>query len=159
MLGKGKYGHILLGGHSRGGMISILYAARDPRISSVLAIMPSSPNTMKGKRYEDWKAKGFAISSNNVPGTTEKREFNVPFAHVIDREKFNVFEEVKNVHAPILVVAGELDAIVLPKDVKHIFDQANEPKKYLLIKGVGHAYRNNPAEIKIVNDEILKMLN
>ena len=71
MLREGDYRYVLLGGHSRGGMVSILYAARDPRISLVLGIMPSSGRSMVGKRREDWQRSGFSISTRDVPGKTE----------------------------------------------------------------------------------------
>src|SRR3989344_8561901 len=35
MLKEGNFIHVLVCGHSRGGMVSLLYAARDPRISAV----------------------------------------------------------------------------------------------------------------------------
>jgi len=159
MLKAGKYSSILLAGHSRGGMISILYASRDSRISNVAAIMPSSPKTIQGKRYEDWKAIGFAVSVRDIPNTNEKREYRVPYTHVIDLEKFNVFKEVKNLHAPIIFIAGELDAKVLPEDVKEIFDLAHEPKKFILMNGIGHDYRHNPSEINQVNKKILEALS
>ena len=40
MLKQEDYTYILVGGHSRGGQVSILYAARDPRISVGLGIRP-----------------------------------------------------------------------------------------------------------------------
>ena len=36
MILEGNYKHILLGGHSLGGLIAMEYASRDPRISVVL---------------------------------------------------------------------------------------------------------------------------
>src|SRR5882762_8268011 len=53
MLKTTDFKHILLGGHSRGGQISVLYAARDPRISSVLCIMGSS-GSVTGSRRDEW---------------------------------------------------------------------------------------------------------
>ena len=75
MLNIQKYNHILLGGHSRGGMMSILYSARDARITSVVAIMPSSGRTMVGKRIEDWKQNGFSISHRGIK--TENLRFRI----------------------------------------------------------------------------------
>lgn len=156
MLKQSSYQQILLGGHSRGGQVSILYAARDPRISKVLGVMPSSRES--GKNPEDWKRKGFRISLRDVPGHSTKKEFKVPYAHMLDRNQFDVFEDVKNVHVPIILVAGELDEVVLPEDVKRIFDSANEPKQYICLKNIGHDYRQNPKEIELVNNRIVEVL-
>ncbi len=158
MLRDGKYKHILLGGHSRGGMVSILYAARDPRVSTVLGIMPSSPYTFTGKRREDWEKTGWNISVRDVPDTADIREFRVPFSHVTDREQYNVFEDVKKVHVPLILVTGTLDTLVLPEHVKMIFDKANEPKKFISIDGIGHDYRYSLYEIKTVNQKIVENL-
>jgi len=158
MLKQASYKKILLGGHSRGGQVSILYSARDPRISEVVAIMPSSSKTIKGKRYEDWEKQGLAVSFRDIPGSSEKKEFRVPYSHVIDRKKYDVFEDVKKVNVPIVFVAGELDSIVLPEDVKRIYDLASEPKKYVLMNGIGHDYRQNSKEIEAVNRRIIEAL-
>jgi len=69
MLAEGGYSYILLGGHSRGGQVSILYAARDLRISEVLGIMPSHA-PVEGKRREDWESAGVSNSSRDIPGNT-----------------------------------------------------------------------------------------
>jgi len=151
------YKNILLGGHSRGGMVSILYAATDPRISAVLAIMPPSGH-FTGAMREEWKRKSFRITRRDIPGKKEMREFRVPYSHAEDRDKFDVVKDVKKLHIPIVFIAGELDDIVLPRDVREIFDQANEPKKYIMIKGIGHDYRYSLAEIKMVDDEVMKAI-
>ncbi|MDO8482794.1 MAG: alpha/beta fold hydrolase [bacterium] len=158
MLRESGYKHILLGGHSRGGMVSILYAARDPRISVVVGIMPSSPYTFTGKRREEWEKSGVSANSRDVPNTDKAIEFRVPFSHVTDREQYNVFEDVKKVRVPLILITGELDKVVLPEYVKMIFYNANEPKKFISIHGIGHDYRHHLSQVKMVNEEIMKNL-
>ncbi|MBU0998756.1 alpha/beta hydrolase, partial [Patescibacteria group bacterium] len=77
MLGRENYTYVLLGGHSRGGMVSILYAAQDSRISCVLGIMPSSGGYV-GKIREEWEKSGFSISKRDISGKDERIEFKVP---------------------------------------------------------------------------------
>ncbi len=159
MLSQKRYTHVLLGGHSRGGQLSIIYAARDPRISYVVAIMPSSKHTMTGQRYKDWEKTGVSISHRELPDNGDrKREFRVPFSHVEDRERYDVMADVKKIKVPIIIVTGELDEVCLPKHVKEIFDEANPPKNFLMIPGIGHDYRYNDDEIELVNKEILNVL-
>ncbi len=160
MFHQASYKHILIGGHSRGGQVAILYAARDLRISLVLAIMPSSKLTTKiGRRYKDWQKNGVSISYRDLPDNREqKMEFHVPYSHAVDKNKYNVVEDVKKVKAPIIFIAGELDEQCPPELVREIFDSANEPKKFFLISGIGHDYRFNDNEIKFVNKDILKLL-
>lgn len=46
-----------------------------------------------------------------------------------------------------------------PREAKiEIFDNANEPKKFLLLEKIGHDYRLNDDEIKLANEKILEQL-
>lgn len=160
MLKQGSFEHILIGGHSRGGMVSILYAARDPRISKVLGIMPSSLYMDKNdNRVLEAKKIGFSTSYRDLPkNRDQKKEFSVPYSHFLDNLKYNRLKAVKRIKVPIILVAGELDKMSPAEKVREIFDNANEPKKFILIPGIGHDYRKNPSGIKLVNDVILKQL-
>jgi uncharacterized protein len=162
MLATGNFRHILLGGHSRGGQMSVLYAARDPRVTFALCIMGSS-GPIKGPRRDEWEKTGVSVSQRRVPGTTgeskEYREYRVPFSHVLDRDQYDAVADAKKIHVPIVFVAGELDDQVPPELVKKIFDNANEPKQFIVIPSVGHDYRRNPSEIETVNSVILKALS
>lgn len=159
MLEENHYNHILLGGHSRGGMVSIIHAAKDKRISLVLGIMPATKNIMTAEKRAQWKSDGFRISERDLPEKPDENiGFKVPFSHVEDREKYDTVESVKMINVPIIMIAGELDDVVLPKDVEDIFDNANEPKKFILIPGIDHDYRHNDSEIDFVNGKIIHEL-
>lgn len=158
MLAQKPYEKVLLGGHSRGGQMSLLYAARDQRITLVLGIMPSH-GPITGERRENWEQTGFSASSRDLPADrSQKREFRVPFTHVLDRDKYDAVSDVKNIHAPIVFVAGALDDLVPPEEVKEIFDSANEPKKFLVLENIGHDYRLNDDEVMSVNAKIMEQL-
>lgn len=158
MLRQSSFNHILLGGHSRGGQMAILYAARDPRISVVLGIMASS-GPIEGKRREEWERTGISINQKDLPNEPNKsREFRVPFCHVLDRDEYDAIGDVRKIKVPVILIAGELDDIVPADDVKEIFDNANELKKFIIIPNVGHNYRYNDNDVKIVNKEILEQL-
>lgn len=157
MLLESEYTHILLGGHSRGGQMALLYTAKDPRITEVLGIMPSLGPT-EGSIREKWQKEGIKTSDRDIPGSTERKVFHIPYAHLLDKDQFNVLSDMKKIHIPVVLVAGELDDLVLPEDVKKLFVEANEPKKFILLKNIGHDYRLNPAEIESVNRQILEAL-
>lgn len=160
ILHEGDYKYVLLGGHSLGGMVSILYAAQDPRISAALAIMSpySLVEKMSQDRLDKWEKEGFRTSLRDMPGTTEKIEFCVPFTHPIDAKQYNVLDVVQNLHVPLVLIAGAVDDVVQTKEVQAIFSKANEPKKMVIIDGIGHDYRHNQDEIKKVNGKILELL-
>lgn len=159
MMSQINYKQILLGGHSRGGQVSILYAAQDSRISVILGIMPSS-GPIQGQRRREWERAGVSVSHRDLPSDKNKtREFRVPFWHVLDRDQYDAVGDVKKIKAPIILIAGGLDDLVPPDEVEEIYNNANEPKKFIVIPGIGHDYRHNDGEVKIVNQKISELLN
>jgi pimeloyl-ACP methyl ester carboxylesterase len=159
MLKQSHFNHIVIGGHSRGGHMSLLYAARDKRVSCVIAIMPSSKRTALNKEIDTWKEKGFQLSYRDLPGQKNKRRsFNVPFSHLEDHLKYNVVEEVRRINIPLIFIAGGLDTDCPPEVIKEIFDRANEPKRFVIIPNIGHDYRHNISEVRIVDAKILELM-
>ncbi len=157
MLEKNNYTEILLGGHSRGGQMSLLYAARDSRITSVLAIMPSAGPT-KGIKRAKWEKIDY-VGKRDLPFDREKIiEFKVPFKHVIDRDQYDVLSDIKKIKVPIIIIAGEIDEIVPAAEVKELFDNANQPKTFISLPNIGHDYRLNDNEVTLVNQKILEKL-
>jgi|SRR3989344_2546309 len=155
MLEQKQYRNILLAGHSRGGKVSLLYAAIDPRITEVIDIMGSA-RVIADNRAKEAQETGFSRSTRDIPGSQDRKEFRVPYNHILDNNKYDVLAEVKKTKAQLILIAGELDTLIPPEEIKKIYDIANEPKKYFLIPGIGHDYRLNKDEIRLVNDTILK---
>jgi uncharacterized protein len=158
MLRTTAYRHVFITGHSRGGMISILSAARDPRITSVAAIMPSTSRTITGPKYEKWRTDGFSVSRRRLHADSVEREFRVPYSHVEDRARNDVPIEAERVHVPMLLLAGGTDDLVKPEFVKEIYTHANEPKTYLELPGMGHDYRYSESEVAMVNESVKQFL-
>ncbi|MDP3015240.1 MAG: alpha/beta hydrolase [bacterium] len=138
MLSQAGYKQILLSGHSRGGQVSI-----------VLGIMPSS-GPIEGQRREEWEKNSISVSQRDLPDNKDKK---------LDRDQYDAVGDAKKIKAPIILIAGELDDLVRPDDVREIFDSANGPKKFLVIPGIGHDYRYNDNEVSMVNEKILEQLN
>ena len=158
MLRHGTYRQVLLGGHSRGGQMSILYAARDERITYVFGIMPSY-GPITGARREKWEQADECVKIRDLPGDGNgKVEYHVPFSHVLDRDQYDVIEDLKKIHVPILLFSGGQDDIVLSQIVKDIHDAANEPKCYVEIPEARHDYRFDEPVVNKVNDVILERL-
>lgn len=157
MLSTGTYEQILVGGHSLGGVLSMLYAARDPRVTAVVNIMGSAtfPRKYNAAIIDAWKTSGARTTARDIPSSTEQREFVVPYSFVIDRLQYHVLEDIGAVHAPLLLIAGELDDIVPAEELATIYEHANQPKQLITIPGIGHDYRHHPDEIAVVNQHIL----
>lgn len=158
MLAQGDYENILIGGHSRGGQMAVLYAARDTRISAVLAIMPSHGRIV-GTRRSNWEKDGEKLEKRDLPADqNEFVEFHVPFNHVLDRDGYDALADVAKINVPIVFIAGEEDVTVEPAIVEELFENANEPKSFLIIPGIDHDYRLKEESVRLVNEEIFKQL-
>lgn len=160
MLRGKEYKQILLGGHSRGGFVSMLYAIRDPRISIVLSIMSSYSisATSDKETLDNWEKEGCKKSFRDTPGEKGSKEFCVPYAHALDGFQYNALDKISGFHGALILVAGELDDVAKLEDIKLIYDKANDPKKLIFMKDIGHNYRHNDDEIEIVNRKIIKQL-
>lgn len=158
MMKEGNYNYILLGGHSMGGRMSLLYAPADHDISAVLVIMSNYKKSI-GKIEEKWMKEGIRIDIRNVPGNENKKiQYLTPLSFLHDSNKYNVLDRIKELHIPILLIAGEKDVLCPPSFVKEIFDKANEPKKFFIIPNIGHDYRHYIDQIKMVNGVIIDNL-
>lgn len=160
MLQQENFTHILLGGHSKGGFAALYHACHDPRISAVLAIMSTIPYNREGNKdtLEKWKGLGYRISKRDVPGQVTTREFSVPYSYVADRLQYDLSSTLKNLHASLIMIAGEEDTIAQATDIEQLFNQAPEPKVFINIPGIGHDYRHNLEQVRLVNDTILEAL-
>jgi len=156
MLLKDNYEEILLSGHSRGALVAILYAAKNERVTKVLAIMPSYGFDIRDK----WDRNGIRLSRRDLVNNSElNREYAVPISYMDDIEQYRPIESVQKIHVPIVFISGELDDVVLSKDVKALYDLANEPKYFAEIKGVEHDYRLDVEQVKKLTKKAISLLN
>lgn len=52
----------------------------------------------------------------------------------------NPVEKVKDVEVPLMVIVGSADNITMPESCKMLYDNANEPKKWILVDGADHGF-------------------
>ena len=55
--------------------------------------------------------------------------------------RVNCVAAVRRIHAPVMLIAGELDQHMPPRDVRRIYDAAAEPKSWFEFPGAGHTGR------------------
>jgi uncharacterized protein len=73
----------------------------------------------------------------SVPDVGADRYPMVP-VHLLLRDKFDSLSKIENVHAPLLILHGELDQVVPTKFGKQLFEAANEPKQVVYVPDAGH---------------------
>ncbi len=57
---------------------------------------------------------------------------------LILRDRFATLDRLPDIHAPLLVIAGDRDRIVPIAESRQVFDTANEPKALLVVPGADH---------------------
>jgi pimeloyl-ACP methyl ester carboxylesterase len=68
-----------------------------------------------------------------------------------DFENYNLVDDIKEIHGPILFIHGEKDEKVSVSEMEAYFKNANKPKKKVVIKGADHGLRPHREEMnKIV---------
>jgi len=143
--------NIILIGHSLGGLVSIAYASTHTDISMIIPIQPP--------QMKSWGNEKFRVSNRDLPFDSKKsREYKTPYSFALDSKRYNAKELVSKVTVPIFLIAGENDEGIPPKTVKEIFNNANEPKKFILLKGIGHDFRHSKKETVVVSKKISAIL-
>lgn len=155
---KKEYGvtTFVLGGHSMGGRVSALYAVLYPGcITGIVDIMGS----MSLGSSLNWPEDGIYRSKRDMPNNPAQIiSFEVPRSFVEDAAKFNPKELLAKLHLPMLFIAGGDDKIVILERMREGFGYANEPKKFVVVPGIGHDYRKFPEQISLVNEQILQFI-
>lgn len=155
---KKEYGieTFVLGGHSMGGRVSAFYAVLHPEcITGIIDIMGS----MSLGSALHWPEDGIYRSKRDLPSDpTQTISFEVPKSFVEDASKLNPKELLAKLNLPILFIAGGEDKIVSLERMREGFGYANEPKKFVVIPGIGHDYRKLPEQIPLVNEQILRFI-
>jgi pimeloyl-ACP methyl ester carboxylesterase len=154
MVANKAYPQVILCGHSRGGTLSVFYAAHDPRISFVAAIMS---NAVSGRPDDKWKTTGIRFSTRDIPGKIGSvKEFRVPYHYKEDLDRYDVNGAVSRLKIPLLFMAGERDDKITPEKVRVFYERANGQKSFFIVPGAVHDYRRNPQWIATVNEKILE---
>jgi uncharacterized protein len=64
-----------------------------------------------------------------------------------DFDNYSPINSIKRIHCPILFINGDNDPKIPASEASLYFENANEPKQKLVIKGADHNYRHHRAEL------------
>lgn len=121
-------------GHSMGGAVGVLRAAKDPRIQ-VLVSLAGMVHTKAFAEREFGSVKageGFMWDDPNCPLSQKYME---------DMAKIGtVLESAPKIKAPWLLVHGTEDDVVPITESQEIFAKANQPKELIELQGANHVF-------------------
>jgi len=141
-------------GHSMGGTVTILQAARDPRVEFIVIVSPRifplnhSIVKKSGKSIDELIKLAPITHSLFEDGT----EWHYPISrrYLEDIKAIHVLDAIRRIEIPFLIVHGTEDKVVNIKESRRAFEMANEPKKLIEIKGADHAFSNSQDERKMI---------
>lgn len=130
-LSGSKVGYI---GHSMGGAVGVLRAAKDPRIKFLVSLagMVNTKAFAEREFGTVTPGQGFMWDDSNCP---------LSEAYMKDLRAINtVANEAPKIKVPWLLVHGSEDDVVPIDDSREIFAKANEPKKLIELPGANHVF-------------------
>lgn len=149
-------GRVTLIGHSYGAWLCALLAAADPRVTDVVAIMPTRhfiwADDHDPALSARWRRHGERIFSAPDAGSGPLRSVRVPYSVVEDAGGYSLPSVLGELRQPLLFVSGESDRVVRPTDVDRLFRACGSAvKDHRTLPGVGHDYRDDDQRSSVEN--------
>ena len=74
-------------------------------------------------------------------------------------KNLNPVDKVKDIHIPLMMIVGSADDITTPDSCKYLYDNANEPKEWVIVDGADHSYTEHRLPLqKSIRDWLKKNL-
>lgn len=131
-LGTGK--KIVYIGHSMGGAVGALTAARDERIK----VLVSLAGMVYTKEFCD---REFAGVTPDQGVMWEEDEFPLSQGFVDDLHQIgNTLDAARDIRIPWLLIHGDEDDVVFTKDSQELYQLLRGPKKFVEVPGADHSF-------------------
>lgn len=128
------YEEIIYAGHSMGGAVGVLRASSDDRINRLISLA-GMVHTAKFAEVE------FGEETPDEGCMWEDEDCPLSSTFVDDMNAIGtVVGKASDIHVPWLLIHGDADDVVPIEESREIFAQANEPKKFVELPGVGHVF-------------------
>ncbi len=140
-VGSGK--RIAYIGHSMGGAVGALFAARDERVKIMVSLagMVYTADFVKREFGDIIPDEGLMWDE---PGCTLSK------AYVEDLEEIgDTLAAAKEIRIPWLLIHGSADDIIPPRDSEDLFKVLRRPSALLEIEGAGHSFENHYSKLTV----------
>lgn len=128
------YEEIIYAGHSMGGAVGVLRTSSDNRINRLISLA-GMVHTAKFAEVE------FGEETPDEGCMWEDEDCPLSSTFVDDMNAIGtVVGKASDIHVPWLLIHGDADDVVPIEESREIFAQANEPKKFVELPGVGHVF-------------------
>ena len=148
-------------GHSIGATATVIQAAKDKRIASIILIAPrikTSNSIIVKEIIESGKTLSEAIESTEtsysvkIKGKKGKghRTYRFSKRYLEELRDIDIVGYLKQVKIPTLILRGTEDDVVPKEEVKEAC-KANEVVRHIAIKGAGHTFKNSEDTDKLIS--------
>ena len=133
-------------GHSMGGAVGVLTAARDPRIEVLVSLagMTHTADFVKREFGDQVPGEGFMWDEQDHP-------FSTTYAEDL-RLIGDTLSAAEAVEQPWLLIHGDADDLVPIRDGRDAHEAAGGEKKFVEIPGAGHSF--GPESYPVLVDEV-----
>lgn len=138
-------------GHSMGGAVGVLAAARDPRIKFLISLA-GMVNTEKFYNAE--------FGEETPDSGCMWEEPDCPLSSAFKNDLISIqstASSISQIQVPWLLVHGTTDDVVLIDDSREAYSLASEPKKLVEIEGANHVFSDDGQQSMI--DAVINWLN
>lgn len=137
--------HLILLGASQGGFVSCLVASEyQERISKLILLYPALciPDNAR-----DGKMLMITFDPAHIRETLKSRPFRFSPEYPESAMGIEIYDEIKKITAPILIIHGDADKIVALDYAKKAMDAAVNPSSHLVVlEKAGHGFRKKQFE-------------
>ncbi len=137
-----------------GGNIALLAAAKDARIK---ALVVQGARSHFEKHLQSW-FQPHEFRQLMLRGFHDNQDFKINKEYVTNAREHDILDDIKNVHAPLLLVYGTADMRVKIEEARQLFLAANEPKYMETVVGADHWFRHPYREkfIQLVREWVIR---
>lgn len=137
-------------GHSMGGAVGVLRAARDPRIAALISLAGMV-------HTQDFAEREFGMVKPGEGFMWDDSDCPLSQAYMDDMARIgSVLEFASQVKVPWLIVHGTADDVVPLQDSKEAYLKANDPKELIELPGANHVFAGEHTQKMI--DEVVPWL-
>lgn len=136
---KNEADHILVGGHSMGGMVSLFTAAQQNNAVGVISLAVGASTLHPDRLLTDIQ-KEQLIGSGNVFFLSRGRNLGMTQDFFDDAARYDVKEMINLIKCPVLIVLAENDTVTDSMAAKSVYSSSNQRIDLFEIKGADHMF-------------------
>ncbi|MEE8143425.1 MAG: alpha/beta fold hydrolase [Planctomycetota bacterium] len=129
-------------GHSRGGMVSLLFAAEEPRVDTAVTLAaPGHSDRFPPDQKQLWRQQGYLEMLNARTGQVLRMDVSILDDYEAHRDRYDVERALSKRSVPTLVIHGEEDESVGINEASFIYGALQiEAKELVKIPDTGHTF-------------------